>query len=90
MPDRPLTPRQREVLDTIDAMTEPRGPTFREMADRVGISPRAIQYHIMLLEEAGFVERLGGYRGIVLTEAGRAALMLAEMPSDEPGEEAQT
>lgn len=75
----PVTPRQREVLDAIDIMTELRGPTVRALGDRLGIlSSATTQAHINALVRKGLLVRLGGSRGTVLTEVGRLLTLVAK------------
>ena len=85
---RRLTERQREVLAAIDHLTEPRGPTVRELCVAIGArSTGTAQRHIDALEDRGLVSRPGGYvdtlrwrrygsraRGVTLTEKGRELL----------------
>jgi repressor LexA len=57
---RPLTARQRQVLDFIRESTAANGfaPTIREIGDRLGIrSPNGVQQHLRLLEKKGFLNR---------------------------------
>jgi len=72
-----MTKRQREVLEAIHRLTEPRGPTVRELGDALGmLSSSTVQLHIERLEERGLVRRgkPGESRGLGLTEKGREVL----------------
>jgi repressor LexA len=55
---RPLTPRQREVLDVMKAFHRDRGfmPTYRELSNLFGWSgPASARNHVQLLELKGWV-----------------------------------
>ncbi|MBN1672435.1 MAG: repressor LexA [Kiritimatiellae bacterium] len=72
MPPRPLTTRQRSILEFIGATTRRTGypPTVREIAARFRIaSPRGVSDHLLALEKKGHIRRTAGKsRGIrVLT-----------------------
>ncbi len=57
---RELTPRQREVLDTIARLTRERGiaPTLREIADAIGVASHyAVVCLLRPMERAGVVTR---------------------------------
>ena len=67
------TPRQREVLVAIRRLTEPRGPTMRELADHLGMrSTCTIFRHVAELRVKGLISVPPGTkaRGLMLTEAG--------------------
>ena len=56
----PLTNRQQEILDFIEAMVEARGypPSVREIGDRVGLrSPSTVHSHLSSLVDAGYLRR---------------------------------
>lgn len=61
MPDRPeLTPRQRQVLETIQQAYGRAGfgPTIREIADAMGISsPNGVVSHLRALAAKGYIHR---------------------------------
>ena len=65
LPDGPpdangLTPRQRRILEIIQAAVEARGypPTIREVADAAGLaSPSSVAYQMRALEAKGFLRR---------------------------------
>jgi repressor LexA len=58
--DRPLTERQRQVLDYIDAETRQRGypPSVREIGEAVGLSsPSTVHAHLAALQDKGYLRR---------------------------------
>jgi repressor LexA len=58
--DRPLTTRQRQVLDYIDAETRQRGypPSVREIGEAVGLSsPSTVHAHLAALQDKGYLRR---------------------------------
>lgn len=58
--DHGLTPRQRRILDFIQATVEARGypPSIREMGDAVGLaSPSSVAHQLKTLEAKGFLRR---------------------------------
>ncbi|GAA2183483.1 transcriptional repressor LexA [Brooklawnia cerclae] len=65
LPDGPadpdgLTPRQRRILEFIQATVESRGypPTIREMGEAVGLaSPSSVSHQLKALESKGFLRR---------------------------------
>ena len=58
---RPLTARQRAVLEFIAEFIAARGypPTWREIADAMGIrgSTTPVQWHLQVLERKGYLSR---------------------------------
>lgn len=73
-----VTPRQRQVLLTIDAYTSQRGvaPTIREMGNALGItSTNGVVDHLRVLESKGLINR-NRYekRSVTLTDSGREVL----------------
>ncbi len=65
-----LTEKQQTVVRLLAQAAKRREspPTFREIADGLGVDVRAAYQHIEALERKGVVRRLGGRRGIELTE----------------------
>ncbi len=60
MTDTQLTPRQREVLETIDAHMRERGypPSVREIGEAVGLSsPSTVHSHLRTLQRLGYLRR---------------------------------
>ena len=58
--ERPLTERQRQVLDFIDAEVQRRGypPSVREIGDAVGLSsPSTVHAHLAALQDKGYLRR---------------------------------
>lgn len=58
--DRPLTLRQRQVLDFIDAEIRHRGypPSVREIGEAVGLSsPSTVHAHLAALQDKGYLRR---------------------------------
>jgi repressor LexA len=58
--DRPLTERQRQVLDFIDAEVRRRGypPSVREIGEAVGLSsPSTVHAHLAALQDKGYLRR---------------------------------
>lgn len=56
---RPLTARQREVLDYLRLFVRQRGfpPTVRDAAADFGVQHHAIVQHLKALEAKGYIER---------------------------------
>ena len=57
---RPLTPRQKEVLDLISESRDRRGypPTLREIGVRLGIrSTNGVNDHLVALTKKGYLQR---------------------------------
>lgn len=73
---RPLTARQRAVLDFIRAHIASVGypPSFLEIGKATGISSKnGVNDHLLALEKKGFIERDRGVsRGMRLTPKARA------------------
>lgn len=64
-----LTEKQQKVVAMLVRAAR-RGlaaPTFREIAEELGVDVRAAYQHIEALERKGVVERGGGHRGLELT-----------------------
>jgi repressor LexA len=60
MTDTDLTPRQRQVLETIEAHMRDRGypPSVREIGDAVGLnSPSTVHSHLATLQRLGYLRR---------------------------------
>lgn len=60
MPDRRLTPRQREVLEIIEEHMRERGypPSVREIGEAVGLtSPSTVHAHLNALQRRGYLRR---------------------------------
>jgi len=58
--DRPLTDRQRQVLDFIDTEVRRRGypPSVREIGEAVGLSsPSTVHAHLAALQDKGYLRR---------------------------------
>ncbi|MGZ4678304.1 MAG: transcriptional repressor LexA [Acidimicrobiia bacterium] len=56
----PLTPRQRDVLEYVDAMVRRRGypPSVREIGDAVGLSSSStVHAHLAALQDKGYLRR---------------------------------
>src|SRR5512140_685212 len=59
-PGGPLTARQRQVLEFIDAEVRQRGypPSVREIGDAVGLSsPSTVHAHLAALQDKGYLRR---------------------------------
>lgn len=71
-----ITPRQAQVLTLIHALTEPRGPTMREVGEVIGVTSSCTVFrHVEALERKGLVTRQPGKaRGLLVTEEGRKLL----------------
>lgn len=73
-----LTTRQREVLETLRALTELRGfpPALRELGKALGIgSTNAVADHLRALERKGYIERqVAIARSTTITTKGIAEL----------------
>jgi SOS-response transcriptional repressor LexA len=73
-----LTARQRDVLAAVlDLTKDGRGPSHLELCNKVGIaSMNAIQRHLQLLAEGGYLEhKFGVARSVRVLPRGRLALM---------------
>ncbi|MCB1030641.1 MAG: transcriptional repressor LexA [Acidimicrobiales bacterium] len=60
MPEQMLTPRQRQILDCIDASMRERGypPSVREIGKDVGLgSPSTVHSHLNTLQRLGYLRR---------------------------------
>jgi repressor LexA len=60
MADKRLTPRQREILEFIEAQSRERGypPSVREIGEAVGLtSPSTVHSHLNTLSRLGFLKR---------------------------------
>ena len=60
MEKQPLTSRQKEILDFMEAFTVEEGypPTVREICKATGLkSPRSVSQHLQALERKGYIER---------------------------------
>ena len=70
---KPLTDRQRAILDFIEAQTTERGypPSMREIGEAVGLtSPSSVKHQLASLERKGFIRRNRyKYRSIELTDS---------------------
>src|SRR5262245_5377345 len=58
--ERPLTGRQRQVLDYIDRAVRERGypPSVREIGEAVGLSsPSTVHAHLAALQDKGYLKR---------------------------------
>src|SRR4030067_234717 len=57
--DRPLTDKQRSVLEFLREFARSRSfaPTAREVADRFGIAEKNAFYYLELLERKGYIRR---------------------------------
>ena len=53
-----ITERQASVLHLLITMSRDRGfpPTVRELADRLGITNKAVHDHLRALQSKGFIE----------------------------------
>lgn len=84
MPDKPLTPRQAEVLKFISEHIDGQGlpPTRQELARHFGFrSPNAAESHLRALAKKGVIELdRGRSRGISLTALSVASLPPASRP----------
>ena len=70
-----LTQRQIETLRVVRDLTQPRGPTIRELGHALGVSSTCTaQRHVESLVRKGHLRRIPGARGIALTEAGKQML----------------
>ena len=67
---RPLTRKQRRVIDTIRTFIEENGysPSVRELGDALGLAPATIQQHLDALQLKGFISRTGAAYGITLED----------------------
>jgi len=57
---KPLTPRQREILDFIEQQNNDRGypPSVREIGEAVGLtSPSTVHTHLLTLQRLGYLRR---------------------------------
>ena len=60
MADRKMTPRQRQILECIDASMRDRGfpPSVREIGEVVGLgSPSTVRSHLNTLQKLGYLRR---------------------------------
>jgi repressor LexA len=60
MPDKPMTRRQREILEFIESQTRERGfpPSVREIGEAVGLtSPSTVHSHLNTLTKQGYLRR---------------------------------
>jgi DNA-binding MarR family transcriptional regulator len=76
-PDRPLTPRQRQVLGRLELLTRAVGypPTMTELGRGLGLSTSRVLGHLRALARKGLVTwEPKRSRTLSLTAAGRAAL----------------
>ncbi|MCX4884856.1 helix-turn-helix transcriptional regulator [Streptomyces turgidiscabies] len=55
MPPAPRSPRRREVLDELRAAPAPLGVT--EVAERIGVHPNTVRFHLDALVAEGLIER---------------------------------
>jgi len=64
---RGLTERQREVYNILKKSYEFDGhmPSSRAIAKKLGVSQPAIQVHLKILEERGWIKRAGGNKGAI-------------------------
>lgn len=78
------TERQLQVLRALYDLTEMRGPTIRELGDKLGIrSTNGVNAHLKALERKGLVERKGMQaRGVIPSEAGFHLIEDGEEGSD--------
>jgi SOS-response transcriptional repressor LexA len=67
-----ITTRQLEALKAIDRLTEPRGPTYRELAVALGITSSCSAFrHVEALKRKGLiVTDTTQARGIMLSDKG--------------------
>ena len=67
---RPLTRKQRRVVETIRTLIEENGysPSVRELGDALGLAPATIQQHLDALQLKGFISRTGSAHGITLKD----------------------
>ena len=67
---RPLTRKQRLVVDTIRAFVRENGysPSVRELGDTLDLAPATIQQHLDVLQAKGFINRTGAAHGITLQD----------------------
>ena len=81
-----LSKRRAQILDALKEFQEENGypPTIREIGDQVSIaSPSAVNYHLKLLEEAGYIARESNVsRGIRLLEPMREAATRLRQSAD--------
>ncbi len=64
----PLTPKQRKVLEFIEArLAEGRPPSQVEMADHFGLVQNAVFQLVTYLRKKGYVVDAGGHRGLRLS-----------------------
>ncbi len=57
-----ITTRQTQVVDTVRTFVEEHeyGPSVRELAQRLGITPMGAQHHLDALETKGLIQRTRG------------------------------
>jgi len=84
MEKQPLTSRQREILDFMEAFTRDSGypPTVREICAATGLrSPRSVSQHLQALERKGHIKRgreksrAIQFLGASVTESDRVAVL---------------
>ncbi len=85
----PITPRQKEVLDTIRQTLEDRGypPSLREIARDLKINGvRAVQKHIEALSKKGFLKKGDGPRAleVVSCRYGRSFPIIGSVAAGKP------
>ena len=68
--NRPLTRKQRRVVDTIRTFVEENSysPSVRELGDVLGLAPATVQQHLDALQVKGFINRTGSAHGVVLED----------------------
>lgn len=77
-----LTPKQRDTLETIQALTDSQGypPTLMEAGAVLGVASNRVFYRAESLRRRGFMAPSHGQaRSLVLTKRGLAAVMGAVM-----------
>lgn len=84
-----LTPRQREILDFIEARIASCGypPTIREIGEEMGIrSTNGVNDHLKALERKGYLKREGlksrALRPVAVNDAAPEAVNDVQLPSD--------
>ena len=70
---RPLTARQREVLNFVRAFAAEQGypPTVREIGAHFGFVPRSVFDHLKALERKGYLRRRSSKSRSLMRRAGR-------------------
>lgn len=71
-----LTERQLRVLQMVERLTFPRGPSCRELGAALGITYRGAHEHLRALAKKGVVDlaRQGRSRGLTITKQGKDIL----------------